>query len=159
MERRIGLVAAPRVRRGGILQARDQFDASPLFRRARDYCERHRLEWYILSASHGLIPPQQVIGDTHAVVHTMTPEERARWAEDIAARLAALQARSAQPVVFTLLASQRYVELLLRAAPALPLVTPLAGLTLAARLRWFDERLRVQPRLLGKQAPSELPEE
>jgi hypothetical protein len=37
MSRRIALVAAPRARRGGVLRARDEFDPSPLFRRARDY--------------------------------------------------------------------------------------------------------------------------
>ena len=60
--KRIGLVAAAKVRRGGVCQAREQFERSPVFRRARDYCERTYDEWYILSAEHALLPPQQVIG-------------------------------------------------------------------------------------------------
>ncbi len=146
--RQIGLVAAPRARRGGILQAREQFDPSPLFRRARDYCERVELEWYILSASHGLLAPRQVVGVGGVVVQTLNAEERLRWASEIVASLAVLIARSGQPLTFTLLASQRYSDLLRRVAPHLPLTTPLAGLDTSARLRWFDERLRVRSRLL-----------
>jgi hypothetical protein len=40
------------------------------------------------------------------------------------------------------------VELLARAAPDLRFDAPLGGLTLGQRLRWYDERLQVRPRLL-----------
>lgn len=146
--RHIGLVAASRARRGGILRARDQFGVSPLFRRARDYCEREGMEWYILSATHALLPPLQVVGDGEIFVQTLTVEERLRWAMDVVMRLDALVARSSQPAIFLLLAGQRYADLLTRAAPRLPLATPLAGLDTAARVRWFDDRLRVRSRLL-----------
>ena len=149
MARQIGLVAAPRSRRGGILRARDQFDASPLFCRARDYCERAGMEWYILSPTHGLLAPRQVVGDGGAVVQALSAEERLRWASDITTSLEALLARAGQPLTFTLLAGQRYADLLTRVAPHLPLATPLAGLDTSARLRWFDERLRVRSRLLA----------
>ncbi len=147
--RKIGLVAAPRARRGGIMQARDQFDVSPLFRRARDYCERAGIEWYILSATHGLLPPRQVVGDGGSTVVRLSAEERLRWGMDVAARLEALIARSSQPLAFTLLAGQRYADLLTRVAPHLPLTSPLAGMDTSARMRWFDERLRVRSRLLA----------
>ncbi len=154
MARQIGLVAAPRMRRGGVLRARDQFDVSPLFRRARDYCERAGIEWYILSATHGLLAPRQVVGDGGAAVTMLSQEERLRWASGVAARLDALIAGSGQPLTFTLLASQRYADLLMRVAPHLPLTTPLAGLDASARLRWFDERLRVRSRLLAPHSRS-----
>ncbi len=149
MARQIGLVAAAKARRGGFLRARDQFDVSPVFRRARDYCERAGIEWYILSGSQYLLAPQQVIGPADTVVHALSAEERAAWAAEVALRLQRLRERSAEPLVFTLLASQRYADLLMRAAPDLPLDLPLSGLDLASRLRWFDEQLRVRSRLLG----------
>lgn len=149
MGREIGLVSAPRARRGGVLQARQQFDPSPLFRRARDYCERNGWEWYILSATHGLLSPRQVIGDDGSTVHTMAAEERLVWAHAIVARLDDISARSTQPLAFTLLAGHKYADLLMRAGPQLALATPLAGLDFVARLRWFDERLRVRSRMLG----------
>ena len=149
MARRIGLVAAAKARRGGILRARDQFDVSPVFRRARDYCERAGLEWYILSGSHHLLAPQQVIGPDDAFVHALTAEERAEWAAEVARRLRQMRERSGEPLTFTLLASQRYADLLARAAPDVPLELPLSGLGLASRLRWFDHHLLVRSRLLG----------
>jgi hypothetical protein len=149
MARRIGLVAAAKLRRGGILRARDQFDLSPVFRRTRDYCERAGMEWYILSGSHYLLSPQQVIGPDDAFIHALDSDARAAWAAEVAARLRALAARSSEPTTFTLLASQRYADLLARAAPDLTLELPLSGLGLAARLRWFDHRLRLRSRLLG----------
>lgn len=149
MARRIGLVAAAKLRRGGILRARDQFDLSPVFRRTRDYCERAGMEWYILSGSHYLLSPQQVIGPDDTFIHALDPDARASWAAEVVARLTALAARSGEETTFILLASQRYADLLARAAPDLALELPLSGLDLAARLRWFDHHLRLRSRLLG----------
>jgi len=148
MAKRIGLVAAAKQRRGGVCQAREQFELSPVFRRARDYCERAYDEWYILSAGHALLTPQQVIGPDGAHLHTLLAEERWRWAQQTAARLTERQRQSSEPLVFVLYASQRYAELLLRAAPDLPLEQPLSGMALRERVRWFDERLQVRSRLL-----------
>lgn len=148
MARHIGLVAAAKARRGGILRARDQFDLSPVFRRARDYCDRAGKEWYILSGSHYLLSPHQVIGPDDAFVHALSADERAAWATEVCHRLRRLQERSSEPLTFTLLASQRYAELLVRAAPDLQLDTPLGGLSLGERLRWFDSHLAVRSRLL-----------
>ncbi len=152
MARQIGLVAAAKARRGGILRARDQFDLSPVFRRARDYCDRAGLEWYILSGSHYLLAPHQVIGPDDAFVHALSADERNAWATEVCHRLCGLQERSSEPLTFTLLASQRYAELLVRAAPDLPLDTPLGGLSLGERLRWFDSHLVVRSRLLPPNA-------
>lgn len=148
MARQIALVAAARAQRGGVLRARDQYEVSIVFRRARDYCERMGMEWYILSGSHYLLAPHQVIGPDHAFVHALSAEERAVWAAEVAARLTRLAERTAEPVTFTLLASQRYAELLARAAPHLAWETPLSGLTLGSRLQWFNARLVVRSRLL-----------
>jgi hypothetical protein len=149
MPRQIGLVAAPRARRGGLLQAREQYEPAPLFRRARDYFERGGWEWYVLNASHGLITPRQVVGADGAHVNSLNAEERAAWAREIAARLCELRDGSAGPLVFILLASQSYAELLKRAAPDLELATPLVGLSVSERINWFEERLRIRSRLLG----------
>ncbi len=149
MTRQIGLVAAAKARRGGILRARDQFDVSPVFRRARDYCERAGMEWYILSGSHHLLAPHQVIGPDDAFIHALSADLRAEWAAEVTQRLQRMRERSGEPLVFTLLASQRYADLLMRAAPGLPLEAPLSGLDFASRLHWFDHRLRVRSRLLG----------
>ncbi len=147
--RRIGLVAAAQRRRTGVRQAREQFASSPTFRRARDYCERAYGEWYILSASHLLLAPQQVIGPDELRLSALTADERLEWAARVAARLRARRDRSAEALTFVLFASHRYATLLARAAPELSIELPLRGLAPRERLRWYDERLRVRSRLLG----------
>ncbi|HLY30682.1 MAG TPA: hypothetical protein VKQ36_06615 [Ktedonobacterales bacterium] len=149
MAQSIGLVAASQRQRGDVRQAREQFDASPLFRRARDYCERTYGEWYILSARHYLLTPQQVIGPDEQRLHTLPAEERLRWATQVAQQLYTLARQRAEPLTLVLFASQRYADLLGRVAPDLAIEQPLSGLSLRARLHWFDERLSVRSRWLG----------
>lgn len=145
----IALVAASRLQRGTICRAREQFDPSPFFRRARDYCERTGAEWYILDADAGLLLPQQVIGPQRRWVRDLSAEERAAWATRVVHELRARCGRFAEPPAIALYASRRYAEALLRAAPDLELALPLDGMGLAERVRWFDERLAVRPRLLS----------
>jgi hypothetical protein len=146
--RKIGLIAAPKRQRGGICRAYDQYDLSPVFRRARDYCDREYGEWYILSTRHGLLTPQQVIGTGEPALHTLSAGERWEWSGRVAAELTARRVRSAEPLTFVLYASQRYADLLLRAAPMLDIEQPLNGMALRERLRWYDERLRLRSRVL-----------
>lgn len=150
MTTRIGLVAQPKRRRGGICRAREQFEPSALFRRAREFCDREHGEWYVLSTSHGLVAPQQVIGPDAPHLHLLSAGERADWARRAAEQLRERQERSATPITFVVYASQQYAELLLRAAPTLRFEQPLAGLALRERLRWYDERLRVYTRVLSR---------
>lgn len=148
MARVIGLVAASKRRRGGITRAREQFDLSPVFRRARDYCERSYSEWYILSTDYLLVRPQQVIGASELPLGMLSAPERAHWAESVAAHLRQRAERSAEPVTFILYASSWYAETLQRAAPDLHIETPLSGMTFVERLHWYDEKLRFAPRVL-----------
>lgn len=149
----IGLVAAPRRQRGGVCRARDQYDPSPIFRRARDYCERAFSEWYIISTRHHLLAPHQVIGVGEPGLHRLSPQERQQWVEHVAAALLALHTRGSDSPHFVLYASQRYADLLQRAAPDLDIELPLSGLSLRERLRWYDDRLRTQSRVLRRDEP------
>jgi hypothetical protein len=144
----IGLIAASRMQRGGVYPAARQFDRSPFFRRARDYCERAFDEWFVLCPGRPLLAPRQVIGATAASLDDLTAEERLAWAEVIGQALREMAAQRSGEARFVALASQRTVELLARAAPDVGFEAPLSGLTLGQRLRWYDERLRVRQRLL-----------
>jgi hypothetical protein len=144
----IALVAARARQRGVVCQASEQFEPSPMFRRARDYCLRAYPEWYILSTRHGLISPRQVIGPGERPLAALTAEERAAWARGIASALDERQARSADPLAFVLFTSQLYADLLARAAPQCTFELPLSGLSFSQRLRWYDERLSTRSRLL-----------
>lgn len=149
MARAIGLVAASKRRRGGIARARDQFDPSPVFRRARDFCDREYSEWYVLSATYLLTPPRQVIGAGEPALRVLSAAERLAWAEEVAGQLRLRLSRSAEPLTFVLYASQWYGELLMRAAPDIAFETPLSGMSFVERLQWYDDRLRTEPRMLA----------
>ena len=149
MARAIGLVAASKRRRGGIARARDQFDPSPVFRRARDFCDREYSEWYVLSATYLLIPPRQVIGASEPALRMLSATERIAWADAVVEQLRLRAGRSAEPLTFVLYASQRYAELLMREAPDLTFETPLSGMSFVERLHWYDDRLRIEPRVLA----------
>jgi hypothetical protein len=136
------------MQRGGVYPAAQQFDRSPLFRRARDYCERAFEEWFVLCPGRPLLAPRQVIGATPAALDDLTAEARQAWAEMIGQALREIATQRSGEARFVTLASQRTVELLARAAPDLRFEAPLGGLTLGQRLRWYDERLRVRQRLL-----------
>jgi hypothetical protein len=145
----IGLVAASKRRRGGIARAHEQFDPSPVFRRARDFCDRSYSEWYVLSTLYLLAPPQQVIGADEPALYLLSAAERAVWAEAVAGQLRTRVSRSAEPLTFILYASQLYAELLVRLAPELLFEMPLTGMSFVERLHWYDDRLRTQPRVLA----------
>jgi len=149
MARMIGLVAASKRRRGGIARAHEQFDPSPVFRRARDFCDRSYSEWYVLSTLYLLAPPQQVIGADEPALYLLSAAERAVWAEAVAGQLRTRVSRSAEPLTFILYASQLYAELLVRLAPELLFEMPLTGMSFVERLHWYDDRLRTQPRVLA----------
>ncbi|MFI5274517.1 MAG: DUF6884 domain-containing protein [Ktedonobacterales bacterium] len=145
----VALVAARVRQRGAVCRAAEQFDRSPVFRRARDYCLRAFPEWYILSTRHGLLTPQQVIGPgEERPLLALTAEERLGCARAIATALDERLRRTTEPVTFVLFASQAYADLLKRAAPHQRFELPLSGLTLGQRLRWYDERLETHSRLL-----------
>ncbi|MGH2514027.1 MAG: DUF6884 domain-containing protein [Ktedonobacterales bacterium] len=150
MARKIGLVTASRHERGTICRASEQYDTSPIFRRARDYCVRTFGEWYIVSVRLHLLSPQRVIGPGERALLSLNAEERTRWAALVAHELCDRASRSAEPTVYVLYASQRCADALMRAAPNLTFELPLSGMSLRERLHWYDERLAVRSRVLTR---------
>ena len=61
MSRKIALVACVSRKTPGPLPAQDLY-VSDWFRKASAYARRVADEWYILSAKHGLVSPDTVIG-------------------------------------------------------------------------------------------------
>lgn len=103
----------------------------------------------MLSTAYLLVQPNRVIGADEPALRLMNPVERAAWAEAIAQQLRQRVARSAEPITFIVYASQQYAESLMRAAPDLTFESPLTGKTFVERLHWYDDRLRIRPRMLA----------
>lgn len=112
---------------------------SDLFRKARRYAEETTERWYILSARHGLVAPDEVIEPYDLHLARTSASYRRQWgiavAHQMLAASGALEGR-----VIEVHAGAAYTDAIrahLLAAGA-QVVEPLAGLTLGQRLAWYS---------------------
>jgi hypothetical protein len=84
----VGLVACSRRKAERPLPARELY-VSPLFRAARAYAERRYgpERWYILSARHDLVHPDQVLAPYDLSLRQLTAAEREAWGYRVAVDL------------------------------------------------------------------------
>jgi hypothetical protein len=112
---------------------------SDWFVKARAFVEARGGRWFILSALHGVVAPEEVIAPYERTLNTMPVEERRQWAARVHAQLAPLLA-GRHRIVF--LAGQHYREYL---APALArdgfqIEVPMEGLRIGEQLAWLSGR-------------------
>jgi hypothetical protein len=133
------LVSCVSKKRGAASAARDLY-ISDLFRKARQYAERSGCPWYILSAEHGLVSPDQVISPYDRTLNTMALGERRAWADCVARRLAEVVPNLSR-VVF--LAGKRYREFLKPHLEERGVTTsvPMEGLQIGKQLGWLTRQL------------------
>jgi hypothetical protein len=103
---RVALVSCVKSKRNSPSAAKDLY-TSELFRRLRRYAEFTADRWFILSAEHGLLNPDQVIAPYERTLNNMLHRDRASWAERVKAQLATNLPRGADVIV---LAGERYRE-------------------------------------------------
>ena len=60
---RVTLIQCTNAKRSGTHKAKDLYDESAYFRIMREWARSTGNPWYILSAKHGLVSPEQVISD------------------------------------------------------------------------------------------------
>lgn len=117
---------------------------STLFQKQRTYAEGLGVPWFILSADHGLVAPEEWIAPYERYLSDTPAAYHAAWAGWVAARLELL----AGPVlgaVVEIHAGAQYVDLLrpLLVAAGAEVVEPLKGLAMGPRLAWYGN----QPKL------------
>ncbi len=117
--------------------ARDLY-SSDLFCKARRYAEASGCRWFILSAEHGLVTPDQVISPYERTLNSMPVVERREWAERVAEQLLAVMPELSC-VVF--LAGERYREFLARhlVSRKIAVSVPMEGLRIGEQLRWLGQ--------------------
>jgi hypothetical protein len=109
---------------------------SPLFRKASAYAELTCESWYILSAKHGLLSPDQVIEPYD--VKLRNKAEAGAWADPVREQLAAELAETPR-VVLVALAGATYREVL---HPCQwPFQIPMKGLGIGQQLGWLTAQL------------------
>lgn len=138
--RRVFLVSCTKSKRAEPMAARDLYMASPWFTKARAYVEAHGdVDWYILSAEHGLLHPDEVVAPYETTLLKMGADARKAWAQKVWAQL---HARKVGCRGFVFLAGERYREHLegwatLGGRDVHGAEVPMRGLEIGEQLAWL----------------------
>jgi hypothetical protein len=137
MVTRVALVSCVKQKRDTSAPARDLY-LSQLFLGFRRYAESRADSWYILSAEHGVLCPEQVVAPYERTLHAMPKRERVSWGWRVRLQLLDLLPSDAEIV---LLAGMRYreeIEPFLR--ERFPVSVPMEGLRIGEQLRWLRQQ-------------------
>ncbi|MGQ5263635.1 DUF6884 domain-containing protein [Micromonospora sp. ZYX-F-536] len=119
-----------------------QLYTSPLFRKGCTYAEHLGVPWFILSAEHALVTPDQLLTPYERYLPDTSDSYRAAWGLWAVERLDLL-AGPLRGLVVEVHAGAAYVGAIashLRAKGA-HVLDPLRGMAIGARLHWYDSQL------------------
>jgi hypothetical protein len=118
-------------------QARDLY-ISDWFLKARHYVESTRSPWFILSAEHGLLPPDQIVAPYERTLNAMSKPERQAWAARVKAQMETSLPTADRIVV---LAGLRYREFLMDCLRqrAGTVEVPMEGLSIGRQLQYLTD--------------------
>lgn len=139
MGHRVALVSCVKSKANSARPAQDLY-TSPLFSGMRSYAEQNADNWFILSAKHGLLRPEQVVAPYEKTLKTMRKVERLDWATRVGKELlATLQPDST--VIF--LAGQDYSQDIIPTLENRGFVieVPMGKLKLGPRLKWLKSQV------------------
>lgn len=132
---RVALVSCVKSKRGAASPAGELY-TSQLFRGLKAYAIAHADAWYILSAEHGVLRPDDLIAPYETTLNTMPKRDRVAWAGRVQLQLEILP--SGTEVI--LLAGSRYregIEPFLRQR-GFAVSIPMEGLGVGQQLRWLN---------------------
>ena len=133
---RIGLVGCSKNKRSAPAPARELY-IGPLFRAALGYAALAADETYVVSAFHGLVPLDQVIGPYDRSIEDLKKKERLPWGDRVMEALAAMLL-GLRPEVLILAGSGYHIPLHVAAVMrGWTTDSPLAGLPVGRRLQWL----------------------
>jgi hypothetical protein len=138
--RRIGLVGCVKRKAGSPRPARDLY-LSDLFVGRRRYVERTCSQWWILSALHGLVHPDDVLAPYDATLKDVGRPQRREWSRRV---LASLDERAALRWgdVVEIHAGLEYRDFGLREGlrrRGVDVVVPAEGMTLGRQLAFYRD--------------------
>ena len=109
---------------------------SDWFLKARKLVEASTCPWFILSAEHGLLAPDEVIEPYDQTLNKMPSGERRAWAEKVKQQMDDKLPAADEIVVF---AGEKYREHLMSYLEERFSVTvPMEGLGIGKQLQWLD---------------------
>jgi len=111
---------------------------SALFRKERAYAERAGVPWFILSAEHGVVAPDEWLAPYERYLAKTTAAYRSAWGGWVAARLDLLAGPLSDKVV-EIHAGSKYLDAIRPSLERLGarVVDPLHGLSMGQRLAWY----------------------
>lgn len=144
---KIALVACAKAKLAAPAPAGELY-ASPLFQLTRRYVEAgpDYFDWYIVSAKHGLVDPDETLEPYDVTLAALRPAEREQWAERTASELVALYGDALDrgvDVQVDLYAGAPYRRALVPhlERPGFRVRAPLAGLRIGEQLAWLNRAL------------------
>ncbi len=119
---------------------------SDLFRKRKAYAESRRCPWFILSAEHGLVRPDQLLAPYDRALKSQSVEYRRAWGERVATRLHE-ELDGLQGHVVEVHAGAAYADAIRTGCEraGAVVVTPLAGLSQGQQLAWYLRDFRGGP--------------
>lgn len=127
---------------------------SALYRKGRTYAEHTGAPWFILSAEHGLVDPDQTLHPYDLRLSKMSREYRRAWGTRVVEQLHATVGKI-DGWTIEIHAGAAYTDAVreLLGDRGATVIEPLAGLTIGSRLSWYTPADEPS----GKSAPSRAP--
>jgi len=139
--RTIFLVSCVSKKKRGKHPAKDIYD-STLFKKARACVEvllQETDSWFILSAKHGLLCPDELIVPYDMACKDMTPSQRRQWADRVLLDLRSTVESGDRVVMF---AGECYRKFLMGGLTEMGLrvEVPMEGMRIGEQLRWLSQQ-------------------
>lgn len=137
--RTVYLVSCVSKKRSTPTHARDLY-TSDWFVKARRYVDGTCSPWFILSAEHGLVPPDLVLAPYERTPNAMSAPERKAWASQVKAQMETSLPTADRIVVLAGLRYREYLMDYLRKR-ATTVEVPMEGLTIGKQLHYLTDAL------------------
>jgi hypothetical protein len=113
---------------------------SQLFKGMRRYAEKVADAWYVLSAEHGVLRPEEVIAPYERTLNKMRKPDREAWAKRVQRRLLEVLPEGAEVII---LAGMRYREGIVPFLEerGFDVTVPMKGMQFGPQLRWLKEQV------------------
>ena len=109
-KQKIYLISCTKKKEARRCKARDMYMPSPRFRHSVSIAERARARFFIVSAKHHLLKPDDVISPYEKTLNNMGIKQRQEWAEEVIKQMEVSLPRSGTAVI---LMGMSYCEYLL----------------------------------------------
>jgi hypothetical protein len=140
--KRIAVISCSKQKVQFPVKAKEMYLPSQLFKKAKQYVETKEYDaWYILSALHGLLDPEQFIEPYNVTLNQMKKEEIRAWSEKVFAQLGELDITSVDFYV-----GKKYREQLIPLLEQKGIVcaVPLKGMGIGEQLSFYTKALSIK---------------